>query len=246
LSVLADLRVVRGADPLHVSLRGQATDELHIFALLAHALREVLHDLPAVGGVVEGLDVDVGVLDTGGLVGDHLDALGPRLAENVLKRLRRVRHHGDGGGVLGDQILDDLDLLFRAGVVGAFLAGVDAGAFREVLVANGHPVEPGDALDFDDVDHRHVLGVLGGACRRSIATTAGASADRAAARDQRHGQPHRAQKGHSPVLHTSLPCEALLVCGPADSPTCVTVDVTQRTVKHSPARKYALMCQICA
>ena len=72
---LGDLHVVRGADPLHVGLRGQATDELNVLALLAHALREVLHDLPAVGGVVEGLDVDVGVLDAGRLVRDDLDAL---------------------------------------------------------------------------------------------------------------------------------------------------------------------------
>ena len=89
----------------------------------------------------------------------------------------------------------------------ALLAGVDTGALREVLVADGHAVEPGDALDLDDVDHRHVLGILGGAARWGAAAAAGASADRAAACDQRHGQSHRTQKGYWPVSHSSLLCE---------------------------------------
>ena len=77
---LGDLHVVCGVHPLHVGPRGQALDELDVAALPVHALGEVLHDLPAEGCVVEGLDVDVDVLNTSGFVRDDFYALGAGLS----------------------------------------------------------------------------------------------------------------------------------------------------------------------
>jgi hypothetical protein len=71
-----------------VGLRGQALDELDVASLPTHALGEALDDLPTEGCVVEGLDVDVDVLDSGGFVRDDFDALGAGLTQNVLQRLR--------------------------------------------------------------------------------------------------------------------------------------------------------------
>src|SRR5215208_763016 len=91
-----------------------------------------------------------------------------------------------------NEVRDELNLLLWAGVVSALLARVDAGASREVLVAHGHPIEPGDALDLDDVDHRHVIGIRGGV------------GDAGGRGKQHHGHTYRAEKGSSTASHSLL------------------------------------------
>ena len=70
----------------------------------------------AVVDVGEGFEIVVGVLDVRGLVGDDLDAGGARLLEHGFERLGREGHDGDRVGLLGDHVLDQLDLKLRVGL----------------------------------------------------------------------------------------------------------------------------------
>ena len=137
-----------------MGLGGQTTDELHVLAGATRALPEVLHDVDTVGGVVECLDIRVNVLDTGRLVGDDLDALCARLFEDGGKGLGRVGDDGNGDRLLSDQILDNLDLLFRRNVRSALGPRVVSILGAPFLDAHVHAIKPCDALDLDDGDHR--------------------------------------------------------------------------------------------
>ena len=148
------LVVVGCLDPFHVGLGGQATDELHVLAGAARALPDVLHDVDAVGGVVECLDVHGNVLDAGRLVRNHLDALCARLFEDGGEGLGRVGDDGDGDRLLRDQILDDLDLLFRRNVGSTLRSRIVSVLGAPFLDAHVHAIKPCDALDLDDGDHR--------------------------------------------------------------------------------------------
>ena len=79
-----------------------------------------------------------------------------RLGEHGGQRFRRVGNDRDRRGFLRDEILNDLDLLLRADVVAALGAGVVAVLLAPFGDADIHSVEPGDALDLDDGDHRLV------------------------------------------------------------------------------------------
>ena len=155
------LLVLDGAvDPFVLRLRGQAADGRDVIALAAHLLAEVLHQLGAIGLVVESLDVEVDVLDVRRLVRDHHDAAVPRLLEHRLDGFDREGHHADGVDALGDQILDDLDLGGGVGLARADLVGVLARVRLELLHTLAHAVEPGDAVDLDHGGDR--VGLAGG------------------------------------------------------------------------------------
>lgn len=137
-----------------MGLGGQAADELHVLAGAAGAFADALHDVDPVGGVVEGFDVDVDVLDAGRLVGDHLDALGSGLLKDRGEGLGGVGDDGDGRGLLRDEILDDLDLLLGGDVRSSFRSRVVAVGGAPLLDSDVHSIKPGDSLDLDDGDHR--------------------------------------------------------------------------------------------
>jgi hypothetical protein len=132
-----------------------------------------------------------------------------RLLEHVRERLGRVRHHGDRRGLLRDQILDDLDLLLRADVVGTFLTGIDTRALCEVLDSDLHAVEPRDALELDDSDHGHVLG--GERCARtrtrprSRRAARGTAAHRSAACEQSRSDARDRQNSQPSLRHPFTP-----------------------------------------
>ena len=137
-----------------MGLGSQTTDKLHVLAGAARALPDVLHDVDAVGGVVECLDVHVNVLDTGRLVRDHLDALRARLFEDCGEGLGRVGNDGNSDRLLRDQVLDDLNLFFRRDVSSALRSRVVSVVGAPFLDAHVHAIKPCDALDLDDGDHR--------------------------------------------------------------------------------------------
>ncbi len=143
--------------PLHLRAAAERTDQRHPLAVVVHARGEALVQAGAVGGVVEGFDVDHRVLRVVGLMGHHLDAAIHRLLQRRFERRRIVGHHGNRRDLLRDQVFDDLQLLRRIRAARTGLIRVHARVvLRELLDAVVHPVEPVDTGHLDDRDDRLV------------------------------------------------------------------------------------------
>jgi hypothetical protein len=133
-------------------------DEGDPLALTAGPLSQNIHHVAAEGEVVEGLQVIAHLTLGGRLVGESQDAGVVRLLEGGHQRLGIIGHHQNGIDSLGDEVLDQSDLLGRVGRVGADLVGVDVLEFVvELLDAEPHIREPLNAFEFYDHDDFKLL-----------------------------------------------------------------------------------------
>ena len=133
--------------------RRQRPDIDDIFAFAAHVLGEALHLHFAELNGVDQFDVPVAAFLFRTLMRDDLDAGGLGALEHRLAHLHVERHQADDVDLLGDQVLEQLDLLRRIDVRRADHRGIDAEILRALLDPLFKGVEPGNARDLDDRDH---------------------------------------------------------------------------------------------
>ena len=86
-------------------------------------------------------------------MGDDFDAGGLGALQHRLADLHVQRHQADHVDLLGDQVLEQLDLLCRIDVRRADHRGIDAEILGALLDALFKGVEPRNARDLHDRDH---------------------------------------------------------------------------------------------
>lgn len=148
-----------GADPLHMCAAAERADECRPLALVTHALGQAFVECGSVIGIVEGFDVRLRVLLVVGLMGHDDDAAIHRALQRAFEHGGVHRHDGESVDALGDQILNNLQLLGRIGGGRTALGRDDIRIGLLVgLDARVHAVEPRNAADLDDGrDHRLLL-----------------------------------------------------------------------------------------
>jgi len=120
----------------------------------------VVHQVATETGVIKGFEDQVGIHLGRGFVRDHYDAAGAGFLQNGLQRLHRKGHHADGIDLLGDQALDNLDLLCRVGLGGPQQKGVVTRLFSKLANTLAHFFEPGNSIHLDDRGDHEAIEIL--------------------------------------------------------------------------------------
>ncbi|QTK81021.1 Hypothetical protein AT6N2_L0040 [Agrobacterium tumefaciens] len=145
------LLVLDGAvDPFHLRLRSQTANGGDVLALTAHGFAKFLHQVGAIGFVVEGFDVEIDVLDVGSLMADDDDAPISGFLEHRLYRFDRERHDGDRINALCDEVFNDLHLSGGISLAWANHPDIVSGIALELLDAITHAVKPRNTIHLHD------------------------------------------------------------------------------------------------
>ena len=191
---------------------GQSAHELDVLALAAGQSAQLLHEVGAVVGVLEGLDVVVtaGSVDGGSLMGDNRDALILGFLQDGGNGLYVEGNHTDGVPILGQQALHIGSLVSALGA--AAVEDVAAGLLVVSVNALFHALEPSNV---GHLGHNGDLvigagaaggfaGSSGGAGRSAGRGAGRSAAGRTAAGSQqrsRHAGSHQAAENSFAVFH---------------------------------------------
>ena len=156
----------RGVGPFVVKRRRQRPDIDHIVAFAADVLGEALHLHLTESNGVDQFHIPVAAFLFRTLMRDDLDSGRLGALEHRLADLHVKRHQADHVDLLGNQILEQLDLLCRIDVRRANHSGIDAEILGALLDSLFKGVEPRNSRDLHDRDH-FLLGLRKGKARKT-------------------------------------------------------------------------------